>query len=241
MTTLREHAARRPRTLAIVALPLFLVVAFAVASYTPLFHVREVRVEGADELSRERVLELAGVGPGTNVFHLDVGASERALTADPWIASATVERHLPGSVVIRIDERTPVARAVVGSTVAALAGDGVILPGASTARLPDIRASVGELTDEVRGGAAGALAALDPALRARVSAVLAQPSGSLVMHLAGELTVLYGEAGEDAAKAAALRSVLSWAADQDVALRDVDLTIPGAPSATLADGSTFTP
>jgi hypothetical protein len=116
-----------------------------------------------------------------------------------------------------------------------------VLPDAPVVGLPEVRASVGELSDDVRTGAARAVAALDPAVRARVSAVVAQPSGSLVMDLRGPLTVRYGSAGDDAAKAAALRAVLSWAADQSVTLRDVDLSVPGAPSATLADGSTVTP
>jgi cell division protein FtsQ len=241
MTTLRERAAGRSKTIAVVALPALLTVVFAAATYTPLFHLRDVQVEGAREVSRDRVLALAGVGPGTNVFHLDADAIERALVADPWIASATVERHLPGDVVIRIQERAPVARSAVGSATIALAGDGVVLPGAPTDDLPEIRASVGELADDVRTGATQALAALSPILRGRVSAVVADPSGSFVMNLADGPTVHYGPAGEDAAKAAALRAILSWAAGQGAALRDIDLRVPQAPSATLADGSTVTP
>src|SRR5437773_11224348 len=106
MTTLGDRATRRTKAIAIVGLPVILIAAFALASYTPLFRVRDVRIEGAVTLSRERVLELAKIGPGTNVFHLDTSAVETALTADPWIVSATVERHLPGTVVIRLLERT---------------------------------------------------------------------------------------------------------------------------------------
>jgi cell division protein FtsQ len=242
MATLRDRASGRTRTIALVlGIPVLLVAAFAVASYTPMFHLRDVRIEGATTVSRAQVLELAGVGPGTNVFHLDTAAAERSLATDPWIETATVQRDLPGTVVIRIQERTPIAQSSVGDTPTALAGDGVILPGASTDGLPEIRASVGELPEEVRTGAAGALAALGPILRARVSAVVALPSGELVMDLAGDLTVRYGTAGDDAAKATALRAVLGWAAREHATLRDVDLTVPEAPSATLTDGSTFTP
>jgi cell division protein FtsQ len=241
MPSLHDHLNRRTKTALIAALPLLAVAAFAVVSYTPVFRAREVRIEGAVTLSRQRVLGLARIGSGTNVFHLDTGAVEASLTADPWIASASVERHLPGTVVIRLQERTPIAQSSVGSAPAALAGDGVILPGADTAGLPEIRASVGALADNVRNDAARALAALTPNLRARVGAVVAQPSGSLVMELAGHLVVRYGDPGDDVAKATALRSVLAWAADQSVALRDIDLTVPQAPSATLADGSTITP
>ncbi len=238
---LRDRATRRTKTIAVVALPVILIGAFALASYTPLFATRDIRIEGAVTLTRQDVLRIAGIGPGTNVFHLDADAVVRALLADPWIATASVERHLPGTVVIRVQEREPIARSTTGSTTAILAGDGVILPGASTDGLPEIRASVGELSDDVRTGAARALASLDRILWARVAVVVVQPTGELVMDLAGDLTVQYGSPGDDVAKATALRAVLAWAADQDEPLREVDLTVPEAPSATLVGGSIVTP
>jgi cell division protein FtsQ len=241
MTMLRDRATRRTKTIAVVALPMILVAAFALASYTSLFATRDIRIEGAVTLTRADVLRLAGIGPGTNVFHLDADAVARALVADPWIATASVERHLPGTVVIRLQEREPIARSTTGSTTTVLAGDGVVLPGASAGGLPEIRASVGEPSDDARTGAARALAALERILRARVGAVVVQPSGELVMDLAGDLTVHYGSPGDDAAKATALRAVLAWAADQDEPLREIDVTVPEAPSATLVGGSTVTP
>jgi cell division septal protein FtsQ len=241
MTTLRDRATRRTKTIAVVALPLILVGAFALASYTSLFATRDIRIEGAATLTREDVLRLAGIGPGTNVFHLDADAVARALVADPWIATASVERHLPGTIVIRLQEREPIARSTVGLATVVLAGDGVALPGASADGLPEIRASVGEPSDDARAGAARALAALERILRARVAAVVVEPSGELVMDLAGDLTVHYGSPGDDAAKATALHAVLAWAAAQDEPLREVDVTVPEAPSATLVGGSTFTP
>jgi cell division protein FtsQ len=241
MTMLRDRATRRTKTIAVVALPVILVAAFALASYTSLFATRDIRIEGTVTLTREDVLRLAGIGPGTNVFHLDADAVARALVADPWIAAASVERHLPGTVVIRLQEREPIARSTIGSTTVVLSGDGVVLPGASAGGLPEIRASVGEPSDDARTGAARALAALERILRARVAEVVVQPSGELVMDLAGDLTVHYGPPGDDAAKATALRAVLAWAADQDEPLREVDVTVPEAPSATLVGGSTVTP
>src|SRR5438034_409484 len=158
MATLRDRATRRTKSVVLVAIPVLLLLAFAIATYTPMFHARNVRIEGATTLSRDHVLQLAGIEQGTNVFHLDTDAAERSLTTDPWIAYAIVERDLPGTVVIRIQERAPIAQSSVGSAPAALAGDGVVLPGAPTDGLPEIRTSVGELPDDVRTGAAQALA-----------------------------------------------------------------------------------
>ena len=237
----RDHAARWAKTVALVALPVLLVVGLAAATYTPLFRLRDIRVEGTRSLRPGEVITRAGIGPGTNVFHLDAGSIVTALEADPWIRSATVERHLPGSVVITVQERTPIAQAVVGANARAVSGDGIALPGAATAGLPEIRASVGALTADDRTAAAEALDAIAPVVRARVSAVVTEPTGSLVMELAGGLTVQYGEAGDQLAKAAALRSVLAWATSVHVALAAIDLTVPQAPSATLQSGQTITP
>jgi cell division protein FtsQ len=237
----RDHATRWAKTFALVALPVVLLAGFAAATYTPLFRLRDIRVEGTQSLRPGEVIARAGIGPGTNVFHLDTGSIVTALEADPWIRSATVERHLPGSVVITVQERTPIARALVGASSTVVAGDGIVLPGAVATGLPEIRASVGELTDDDRTTAAEALNAIPPVVRARVSAVVAEPTGSLAMDLAGGVTVRYGVGGDPVAKATALRSVLAWAARVHVALAQIDLTVPQAPSATLQSGETVAP
>ena len=237
----RDHATRWAKTLALVTLPVLLLAGFAAATYTPLFRLRDIHVEGTQSLRPGEVITRAGIGSGTNVFHLDTGSIVTALEADPWIRSATVERHLPGSVVITVQERTPIARALVGTSSTVVAGDGTVLPGAAATGLPEIRASVGELTDDDRTAATAALEAIPPVVRARVSAVVAEPTGSLVMDLAGGLTVRYGVGGDQVAKATALRSVLAWASRVHVALAQIDLSVPQAPSATLESGETVTP
>jgi len=226
----RDHAARWAKTVALVALPVMLLAAFAAATYTPLFRLRNIRVEGTKILRPHEVIVRAGIGPDTNVFHLDRGS-----------IVTTVERHLPGSVVITVQERAPVANALVGTSPAVVAGDGIVLPGAATAGLPEIRSSIGELTDEDRTAAAAALDAMPEVLRAHVSAVIAEPTGTLVMDLGGGLTVRYGGADDQLMKAAALRSVLAWAARERVALAEIDLTVPEAPSATLQSGQVISP
>ena len=50
-----------------------------------------------------------------------------------------------------------------------------------------------------------------------------------------------GTPGEEAAKATALRAVLRWANAGSHSLATIDVSAPGAPSATLTDGSTLTP
>src|SRR5437667_8387585 len=94
----RDHATRWAKTLAVVGLPVLLLTGFAAATYTPLFRLRDIRVEGTQSLRPGEVITRAGIGSATNVFHLDTGSIVSALEADPWIRSATVELHLPRSL-----------------------------------------------------------------------------------------------------------------------------------------------
>lgn len=228
------------RGVVLVAAPIVVVALFAAATYTPLFGLRTLRVEGTTVVTKADVARLAGLSSSTNVYHLDTARIEAALAADPWIGGAEVERRLPGTVEIRITERVPVAQTLRGEVPEAVAADGVLLPEAPTDGLPEIRAAIGDLSDVDRAAAATAVAAMMPSLRERVRALIIDVGDELRIELTGGLRVEFGTGGDASAKAGALRSVLGWAVRDRVTLRTVDVSVPGAPSAILADGSTFT-
>ena len=73
------------------------------------FAVRDVRLEGHARLSRDTVLQAAGLAIGQNVFSLGPEDVEQRLRSHPWIRHASVERRLPGTFTIHIEERTAVA------------------------------------------------------------------------------------------------------------------------------------
>lgn len=55
------------------------------------------------------IVEIAGIPLFANLFHLDVGEITETLRERPEIVAASVERHLPDTLRIRITERTPAA------------------------------------------------------------------------------------------------------------------------------------
>ena len=57
----RDHAARWAKTVALVALPVLLLTGFAAATYTPLFRLRDIRVEGTKILRPHEVIGRAGI------------------------------------------------------------------------------------------------------------------------------------------------------------------------------------
>jgi cell division protein FtsQ len=220
-------------------------VAWAI-TYTPLFEARHIRVAGAVSLRPDAVRSLAGIEPSTNVFHLQTEAVTASLLSDPWIASASVERDLPDTVVLSIVERQPVGTIDVTGETSILASDGTILPASTAATsavdaLPKVQAALGTPDEAQRSAAAALLSALDPVVAHRVGELSVGQDLSTSLTLRDGVTVDAGTPGEESEKAAALRAVLRWAASGGHPLSSIDVSAPGAPSATLADGSTLTP
>ncbi|HNW33826.1 MAG TPA: FtsQ-type POTRA domain-containing protein [Candidatus Ozemobacteraceae bacterium] len=94
---------------------------------TSYFEIRDIAVEGASNISRDEVLRLAGVAPGTNVINLDREAVRRQLLMHPLIRDAAVELKGLCSVNLRINERIPMLYVKVGSSFLEISEDGVIL------------------------------------------------------------------------------------------------------------------
>ncbi|HYW49230.1 MAG TPA: FtsQ-type POTRA domain-containing protein [Gemmatimonadaceae bacterium] len=72
------------------------------------FHVQTVQLEGARFLTPTAVIEALGADTSASVFE-DPANFERKVEKIPLVASARVRRRLPGTLVVSIVERTPVA------------------------------------------------------------------------------------------------------------------------------------
>jgi cell division septal protein FtsQ len=102
----RRRASRVPGRIAAAVLILFALVAIAFLVYqSPLFTVREVRVEGAQRLTGERLTELAAIPEGSTLLRLDTEGIAGRLEADPWVASVEVQRSFPSTVLLTVKER----------------------------------------------------------------------------------------------------------------------------------------
>ncbi len=74
-----------------------------------MFQVEQIRVHGGQQLSEGQLVALSDIRPGVNTFDLDLALIGRKLAENPWIREARVERIFPREVVIRVEERSPVA------------------------------------------------------------------------------------------------------------------------------------
>ena len=210
------------------------------ATYTPLFAARAVEVRGGGELTRAQVLDIARVDADTNVFHLDVDATERRLRADPRILTATVSTTLPDRVEIALVLRTPVA--VVGSPGALVGADGVVIgPASADADLPSLVSGGRPAHGDALVTAARAADALGVSLRGVVETIVVTGEGELAVRVADGFTASFGPPTELEAKAGSLAALLAWIEEQGVRVTSADLTVPGSPTAMLEQNAQAVP
>ncbi len=229
---------RRRAAWSIAAVSILFVVGVVAVSRSSAFDVRRFEVSGSDHLHRARLLSIAGITRSTNVLWLDEGAAERRLEAEPWIADADVRATFPLTIEVSVTERSPVAVAR-GDVVSLMAADGTSLGSGRAPRgLPVIELGALGPVEGVRPspvGAARALGAMTPALRAQVARVRVLLDGTLELRLRDGPTVMFGTPDDAYRKARTIDRVLSWARTQGAAIRALSVAAPSAPAATLAD------
>ena len=215
------------------AVAVALVTGSVALSYTSLFGARTVEVEGEERLGPKQVMRLAQVEVGTNVLHLDEGMAEARLEQQPWIRDATVRTSLPGTISISIRERAPVLVLRSGSAGQLAAADGTLLGRAPRATaFPEVTVPEGvALSRERITAMADVVAAMVPALRARVDSLSIADDGEVTMVVDGDVDVTYGGATDPLVKAQALRAILDYADEQGRGLLSIDLSAPAAPTA----------
>lgn len=225
------------RPLVIVGVVAALCGGMVAASFTPIFAAEQVLVLGTDHLRAAQVRRISGLSVGTNVLHVDLDAAITRLERHGWIAHASARRELPGTIVVEIRERIPVATVISDDRLALLMGDGTLIEGRLRSRLPRILFRNGAGTARSLKAAALALRTLSAPVRKQVSAASIRPDGSLVLHLRRGAWVVFGPPVELAPKARALAELLRWADDQAIRLTMLDVTVPQAPTARTESGS----
>jgi cell division protein FtsQ len=204
-----------------------------ILTYTPMFGARSVEVEGTRRLAPKQVMRIAGLAVGTNVMHLDTGRAEARLEDEPWIHDATVSTELPGTITITVRERVPALVLDAPDGRRLLAADGTDLGhAAASLTLPTVTAIEGSTLDEASLAQAGrAVAAMAPALRTRVDAVVVSLEDGLTLTIDGDVEVRFGGPDEAVAKAQALRAILDHADERGASLLSIDVSVPAAPTA----------
>ena len=94
------------------------------------FSLQDVAIEGRDHTTREELLTALQVKRGMPTLALDRQEMAARLQQLPWLAGASIERHLPGTLYVRLTERTPLARWQFRNQVQLIDGAGKVIGGA---------------------------------------------------------------------------------------------------------------
>jgi hypothetical protein len=73
-------------------------------------------IQGTDRLSFEAIAMASGIAPGSHLAEVDRAEVETRLSAHPWIRAARILRLPPSTLLIRVEERRPVARLAAATT-----------------------------------------------------------------------------------------------------------------------------
>lgn len=159
--------------------------------------VTKVDVRGAHFLSEGEVRALLGPAVGENILALDLESLKQGLRSSRWVGDAHVERSLPDTLRIDIQERHPVALAEI-DRLYLMDGEGSLIemygPRTAGFDLPIVR-GLGGLQPEERGERARRVAVLLSDigdLAFELSEVRALPEGDLEAVLRGGEVVRFG-------------------------------------------------
>ena len=176
--------------------------------FTPVMSARSVVVVGTGEVSREEVVDVAKVAPGTPLLQIDTDAVADRVAGIRRVASARVQREYPSTLRITILERVPVVVKDFGDGPHLFDRDGVDF---ATAPPPPGLAYIDVdnpgPTDPTTQAALEVMTALRPEVVAQVSRIAAPSVASITLTLTDGRTVVWGtteRTGEKAEKLAAL-------------------------------------
>ncbi len=73
------------------------------------FKVDEILVVGRRETRQEDLLEAVRLARGAPILAFDLKAAKARVEKLPWVKTATVERMLPNTILLNVEERQPIA------------------------------------------------------------------------------------------------------------------------------------
>lgn len=91
------------------------------------FAVRNIMVDGRHHTDVDTLKAMIGVERGDPIFAFDPAKTKANLEKLSWVKKAHVERRLPDTLYIRIEERTPLALWQRHGKLALIDADGVVL------------------------------------------------------------------------------------------------------------------
>ena len=170
---------------------LLLSVIFASPVWGPLalrqlafFHVRKVEIIGARYTPGDEILDRLHVDTTRSIWDPLLPLSER-VQSHPQVEHASISRRLPGTLVVTVTERRPVALTPTKDGLRALDEHGRTLPLDPTVTPVDAPVVIAARRDTTVYHLLGLLQREAPRLFARVTSISTVGADEMVLHIAG--------------------------------------------------------
>ena len=189
------------------------------------FRVHDVVIEGRQKTPEPLLWAALGVHQGDPILGFSVDGARSRLETINWVKSAVVERVLPGTIVVRLTERSPIAIWQHDGKFALIDRDG------NTVTDSDVSQFAGQLLLVVGVGAPQAAAKLldalaaQPSLQSRITAAVRVGDRRWNLQMNNGTDVLLPE-GAEAPALAKLVELQAQHALLDRPLQAVDLRLP---------------
>jgi cell division protein FtsQ len=202
------------RGLKLFLLSLLLIVATTAVGlilyFTPVMSARSIIVTGIGAVSRDEVLDVAHVRPGTPLLQINTDGVADRVAAIRRVASARVQRDYPSALRIIIVERIPLVVKDFPDGPHLFDRDGVDFATAPPPpALPYIDVDNPGPTDPATKAALAVLTALRPEVVAQVSRIAAPSVASITLTLSDGRTVIWGTNERTEEKAQKLTALLT--------------------------------
>ena len=188
------------------------------------FVVNDIDVEGRETTDAATIMAAWAAARGTPILAVSPSRARQQLESLPWVRSATIERRLPGTLIVRLSERHPLAVWQHDGKLELIDRQGEVIAVKDLGRFAKLPTVVGE---RAAGHAAALLEMLgrEPDLAVRVSAAVRVDNRRWNVRIDNAIDVLLPE--EDLAGAWARLAALERQGNvlkRDV--RTVDMRLP---------------
>jgi cell division protein FtsQ len=213
-----------------------LLAALGLGASWPGFDPKTVAVTGNELVARSEILDRAAVASDQSMWFQSLGAMRARIETIPYIATATVRRLPPGSIVIVVSERSPFAVVRSGDDAAVVDRDLRVLQAATGEEKlpvfsvePGLTLTPGEFL--TRSGIVTLRNDYEAMIAAHVSPRRLELDrfGGLVATVRGGIRVLLGDENDFAKKLALVDPILSQVVSNQRQVAAIDLRAPAAP------------
>jgi len=108
------------------------------------FRVKEVMVSGRQQTSRKTLIDTLSIARGAPILAFDIAAAKLRVDALPWVRTTTVERMLPDTILVSINEREPLALWQLDNKLHLIDAEGTVILTDGLENYADLLMVVGE-------------------------------------------------------------------------------------------------